>query len=160
MKINFNLKTLEKIGLNIGCDVPLFIRGHSAFSTGKGENLYPLNIPKRWYLIVYPNIKISTTFVYKNFSYNLINNYQKKIFFKNIFEDDIRKKFYSIEKAITCLSKYIPFRLTGTGSCSFSEFKKKSDALNILKKIPNWLNSFIAEGINISPVHVKLKNII
>lgn len=49
--------------------------------------------------------------------------------------------------------------LTGTGSCVFIQFKKKKEAIKILKKTPKWVKSFIAKSVNYSPLH-QFRNLI
>lgn len=151
--INFNENILIKIGLMLGSDVPFFIRRHSAFAEGRGEKLKKVFIPKRWYLITFPNnFKISTTKMFQDplLMYRAKKNYSKiiKLPFINDFEFIIKKKFKKIKNIIHLLSQYAPTRLTGTGSCVFSEFKNKKNAKKILKKIPKNFTSFLTKGIN------------
>jgi len=51
---------LAKIGLSLGADVPIFIHGHAAFAEGVGEKLTPVNPVESWYLMVQPEINVST----------------------------------------------------------------------------------------------------
>jgi len=51
---------LIAIGKGIGADVPVFIEGQSSWAEGIGEILYPLNLPKYFYLVVSINKHVST----------------------------------------------------------------------------------------------------
>ncbi|WP_261979437.1 hypothetical protein [Buchnera aphidicola] len=78
--------------------------------------------------------------------------------FSNDFEHIIKKKFIKIKNLIEMLSQYAPSRLTGTGSCVFSQFNNKKSAQKILSLIPKNMKGFIAKSIDISPDHQFLKN--
>ena len=52
------------ISLNLGADVPLFINGHSSWGEGIGEILFPMPLPKYFYLVVSINKHISTVEVF------------------------------------------------------------------------------------------------
>lgn len=156
--IQFTLKELSLFSLKIGSDIPGFIMGHTAIIEGIGDILHPIQKKEKWYLIVYPNINISTK---KMFSSSLLTKYHSKksipelltASFSNDFEKIAKKQFMSIEKLITTLSKYAPARMTGTGSCIFAEFNDKQSAEKISKLIPKNIKSFIAKSVNISPLH-------
>ena len=51
---------LAELGLTLGADVPLFVRGFTAFAEGVGEKLQPVNLTERVYLVVTPDCHIST----------------------------------------------------------------------------------------------------
>ncbi|WP_232501634.1 4-(cytidine 5'-diphospho)-2-C-methyl-D-erythritol kinase [Candidatus Tachikawaea gelatinosa] len=158
-KIHFSSNFLEKIGANLGCDIPLFIRGHTSFGEGKGDRLKPFCLLKtKWYLILYPNIQISTKEIFQEYS---IKNHNKSFSslsslfnkpFKNDCEEIVRKKYSLINKLFLWLSQYATPNLTGTGSCVFAIFNKKKHAENVLLLIPKWTEGFISKGINASPL--------
>lgn len=57
--------TLQKIGLTLGADVPFFVSGHNtAYATGVGEILQPIDLPPCEILLVKPNVHISTAAVF------------------------------------------------------------------------------------------------
>jgi 4-diphosphocytidyl-2-C-methyl-D-erythritol kinase len=64
--LNYALKTLLPISVQLGCDVPFFLYGHTALGEGYGEIVTPLpGIKKRWVLLVKPNFTLSTEWVYR-----------------------------------------------------------------------------------------------
>ena len=73
---------LETAGLEIGADVPFFIRGGCAWGEGKGNVLKQLNpvLGKGAILLVYPNIHINTGWAYKNLNLNLTKSGDNVIF--------------------------------------------------------------------------------
>ncbi len=46
---------LAEIGLKLGADVPVFIRGYSGWAEGVGEKLTSMALPERWYLVISPD---------------------------------------------------------------------------------------------------------
>ena len=59
-----NTDELAGLGLRLGADVPLFVRGHSAFAEGVGERLSPLSLGERHYLLAWPGVSVSTARVF------------------------------------------------------------------------------------------------
>jgi len=57
---------LIAIGKGIGADVPVFIEGQSSWAEGIGEILYPLNLPKYFYLVVSINKHVSTQEIFSH----------------------------------------------------------------------------------------------
>jgi len=80
---------LEKLALSLGADVPFFLLQKPAIARGIGEILQPIeNFPSLWYVIVSPNLMISTAWTYERIKLNLTNNRNQNIissFKKNIF---------------------------------------------------------------------------
>lgn len=73
--LNWSMKRLEKIAAELGSDVPFCVQGGTALATGRGEVLTRLpDCPKVYVVIAYPKIEVSTAWVYKNFSRDLVIN--------------------------------------------------------------------------------------
>jgi 4-diphosphocytidyl-2C-methyl-D-erythritol kinase len=51
---------LARLGLALGADVPLFVRGRSAVGEGVGERLTPVDLPPRWFLVIHPGVSVPT----------------------------------------------------------------------------------------------------
>lgn len=56
---------LAEMGLTLGADVPVFVRGHAAFAEGVGEILMPVDPPEKWYLVAHPGVSIPTPVILK-----------------------------------------------------------------------------------------------
>ncbi|WP_457913950.1 4-(cytidine 5'-diphospho)-2-C-methyl-D-erythritol kinase [Candidatus Gillettellia adelgis] len=149
---------LAMLGLSLGADIPVFIHGHSALAEGIGEKLQPVNLPEKWYLVIHPDINILTPVIFgdvelkRNTPFRSLNELLLAPY-ENDCEPIIRKRFFEVDQLILWLLKYAPSRLTGTGACVFSEFDTEITALQVLEKAPAWLHSFVARGVNISPLH-------
>ncbi len=149
---------LAAIGLTLGADVPVFVRGHAAFAEGVGEILTPVDPREKWYLVAHPGVSIPTPVIFND--PDLPRNTPKrsiktllKCEFGNDCEVIARKRFREVDAALSWLLEYAPSRLTGTGACVFAEFDTESRARQVLEQAPEWLKGFVAKGVNLSPLH-------
>ncbi|WLI76470.1 4-(cytidine 5'-diphospho)-2-C-methyl-D-erythritol kinase [Kosakonia sp. H02] len=148
---------LAALGLTLGADVPVFVRGHAAFAEGVGEILTPVNPPEKWYLVAHPGVSIPTPVIFndpelpRNTPVRSIETLLK-CEFGNDCEVIARKRFRKVDAALSWLLEYAPSRLTGTGACVFAEFDTESAARQVLEQAPEWLHGFVARGVNLSPL--------
>ena len=152
---------LATLGLSLGADVPVFVRGHAAFAEGIGEILTPVEPPEKWYLVAHPGVSIPTPTIFRdpelprNTPVRSISTLLK-CEFRNDCEVIARKRFREVDAALSWLLEYAPSRLTGTGACVFAEFDTESAARQVLEQAPEWLQGFVARGVNISPLKLAL----
>ncbi len=149
---------LTELGLTLGADVPVFVRGHAAFAEGVGERLIAANPPQKWYLVLHPGVSIPTPVIFKDpelprdtptRSMEMLMNCE----FRNDCEVIARKRFREVDALLSWLLEYAPSRLTGTGACVFAEFDTESAARQVLKQAPEWSQGFVARGVNLSALH-------
>lgn len=57
---------LAALGLTLGADVPVFVRGHAAFAEGVGEILTPVEPEEKWYLVAHPGVSIPTPVIFND----------------------------------------------------------------------------------------------
>jgi len=152
---------LARLGLPLGADVPVFIRGFSAWAEGVGERLIPLELPERWYVVIHPGVGVSTRDVFQ--STELTRNSPLitiRAFFeaggRNDCEPVVRARCPEVAAALDWLSRYAPARLTGTGSCIFASCATAIEAERIAARVPDDWTSFVARGLNISPAQRSL----
>ncbi|HII3072854.1 TPA: 4-(cytidine 5'-diphospho)-2-C-methyl-D-erythritol kinase [Citrobacter freundii] len=153
-----SIDELAALGLTLGADVPVFVRGHPAFAEGVGEILTPVEPEEKWYLVAHPGVSIPTPVIFND--PDLPRNTPKrsiktllKCEFGNDCEVIARKRFREVDAALSWLLEYAPSRLTGTGACVFAEFDTESRARQVLEQAPEWLKGFVAKGVNLSPLH-------
>ncbi|HEJ9056414.1 TPA: 4-(cytidine 5'-diphospho)-2-C-methyl-D-erythritol kinase [Serratia fonticola] len=149
---------LADMGLTLGADVPVFVRGHAAFAEGIGEQLQPANPAEKWYLVAHPGVSIPTPVIFadaelkRNTPVRPLNALLQAPY-ANDCEPIARKRFREVEQLLSWLLQYAPSRLTGTGACVFAEFDSEPAALQVLNQAPVWLRGFVARGVNVSPLH-------
>lgn len=154
---HFSDDELAEIGLALGADVPVFVRGFAAFAEGVGEKLSPAHPDEKWYLVVRPNVSIATADIFGH--PDLPRNTPKRDLETllntpsvNDCEKIVRMLYPEVDKQLSWLLQYAPSRLTGTGSCVFAEFSSKSEAETILAQLSDKVSAFVAQGRNISPL--------
>lgn len=151
------LSTLVQLGLMLGADVPVFVRGESALAEGIGEQFTPANPAQKWYLVAVPPVNISTSRIFGDSDLRRETSPRSlaelmAVPFQNDCEPIARKYFFSVEQHISWLLEYAPSRLTGTGACVFAEFDTEVAARQVLSKAPSWMRGFVARGLNVSPL--------
>jgi 4-diphosphocytidyl-2-C-methyl-D-erythritol kinase len=62
--LDLPLATLEGIGLQLGADVPFFLRGHNAWVEGIGEKITPIELPPGRFLVVKPDAGLDTRLIF------------------------------------------------------------------------------------------------
>jgi 4-diphosphocytidyl-2-C-methyl-D-erythritol kinase len=157
---------LARLGLPLGADVPVFVRGSSAWAEGVGEQLVPVELPERWYVVIHPGVAVPTRDVFQ--SPELTRNTPVitiRDFFgpegssgsRNDCEPVVRARYPEVADALSWLGKFAPARLTGTGSCIFAAFGSAIDAERVAARAPDRWRAFVARGLNVSPVHALLR---
>ncbi|MDP9084456.1 MAG: 4-(cytidine 5'-diphospho)-2-C-methyl-D-erythritol kinase, partial [Pseudomonadota bacterium] len=127
-KLHWSVEDLAALGLKLGADVPVFIRGRAAWAEGIGERLTPLfgaeAPPETNYLILKPNIGVSTVDVFTDLELTR-NSAPITIhgFLASGGRNDcvgvVRRRYPEVARALDWLSGFGAARLTGTGACVF-----------------------------------------
>jgi 4-diphosphocytidyl-2-C-methyl-D-erythritol kinase len=157
---------LARLGLPLGADVPVFVRGSSAWAEGVGEQLVPVELPERWYVVIHPGVAVPTRDVFQ--SPELTRNTPVitiRAFFgpegssgsRNDCEPVVRARYPEVADALSWLGNFAPARLTGTGSCIFAAFGSAIEAERVAARAPDRWRAFVARGLNVSPVHALLR---
>ena len=156
-----SLDELASLALPLGADVPVFIQGSSAWAEGVGERLTPVRLAPAWYVILYPGVGMSTREVFQ--SPELTRNSPLitiRAFFqsggRNDCEPVVRARSPEIAAALDWLAHQGDARLTGTGSCVFAVRASAADAERLAARVPDRWMSFVARGLDTSPVHALL----
>jgi len=166
---NLTLSELSHLGLSLGADVPIFIHGFSAFAEGVGEELTPVSPKECWFLVSKPNVSISTASVFtdpdltRNTPKVILNDDIDKLAIDLCHNDCqtlVIKKYPEVAKLLAWLVEYAPSRMTGTGACIFSRFETEQEAYRIQSLLPNGMMSFVAKGVNTSPLRNVINNLV
>ncbi|WP_372504547.1 4-(cytidine 5'-diphospho)-2-C-methyl-D-erythritol kinase [Thiothrix lacustris] len=152
---------LAALGLRLGADVPVFVRGHAAWAEGVGEQLTPVVLPNSWYVVIHPKVHVPTAELFSSPHLTRDSPAITLATFHggaglNAFQPVVEKRYPEVAEAINWLSRYSTAKLTGSGSCLFAPVSSKQEGEKILKSLPNKWFGFVAEGANISPLHQKL----
>ena len=148
---------LADLGLTLGADVPVFVRGRSSWGEGIGEILQPIELPPRWYLVLVPPCHVSTAEI---FSDPELTRDSPRIriadFLAGSVQNDclsvVCRRYPPVQEAMRWLGHYSSPRLTGTGAAVFASFEDEVSARQVYKEVPGVYRAFVARGVNCSPV--------
>lgn len=80
---------MHGLASRLGSDVAFFLHAGTAVCRGRGEQVTPLDdVPETTYVVVYPNVKVSTKEVYENLVLSDLTNPQKG---NRLFIDDLEQ---------------------------------------------------------------------
>ncbi len=152
---------LAEIGLALGADVPVFVRGHAAFAEGVGERLQPVELSEPWFLVIVPQVSVSTAEIFSDpeLTRNTPAITVRSLLAgggRNDCQPVVEKRYPEVRNALSLLNNFVPARMTGTGSCVFGSFPNKGEADRVCRQLPADLPAFVAQGRNISMLHRRL----
>jgi len=153
---------LAELGLNLGADVPVFVRGRAAFAEGVGERLQPVDLPEPWFLVIAPQVSVSTAEIFAD--PELTRN-TPAITVRSLLaggghndcQPVVEKRYPEVRNALSLLNKFVQARMTGTGACVFGSFPNEDEADKVRRQLPATLPSFVARGRNVSMLHRSLE---
>jgi len=167
-KVQINEAELNNIGKGIGADVPLFLYGNACIMRGIGNKISPVELPSLWYLIIYPNISISTRRVYeglkivltkKQNDIKLVAKFSGTREVSAILENDLER----IGILLCPIIKTIKDRLiesgasgtlmSGSGSSVFGIFENEEGAKQASASLTNMGKIFIARSVKSGGSH-------
>lgn len=156
---NLNRDQLQKIGLQLGADVPVFINAQTAWAEGVGEDLQAIEMQPKWFLVIQPDCHVSTAEIFSHKDLTRDTSAIKVAAFlerggQNDCEALVRKLYPQVDNALIWLQQFDRnARMTGTGACVFASFQSAEEALNVQARLPNHLPGFVAQGVNKSPIY-------
>ena len=160
---------LAALGLKLGADVPVFVRGRAAWAEGVGEVLTPLELPESWFLVIIPPCHVPTAELFaapeltRNVQSSKIpafisgqwpKQWQER--WVNVFEPVVRQRYPDVDNALKWLAKFAPARMSGSGACLFAPFDSEVLARQVMAEMPPQWRGFVAKGLNRSPLHTRL----
>jgi 4-diphosphocytidyl-2-C-methyl-D-erythritol kinase len=154
---------LAAIGLSLGADVPVFVRGHSAWAEGIGEQLTPIDLPLRHYVIVDPCVHVPTAGLFqaaeltRNSPHLTISSFLDGVETANVFAPVVRARFAQVAAALDWLGQHGDAKLSGSGGCIFTAADSALRAETIMRDCPKGFRAYRANGVNRSPLHEALK---
>lgn len=166
---------LAALAMSLGADVPFFLGAGPAWVEGIGERLTPLAVPPAHYLLVHPQVHVSTREIFTDpgltrstkplriadFSAaaGAVGNTTaaRALFGANDLEPIVRRRVPEVEAVLKSLRRFGPARMTGSGSAVFvplaSEQEASAARATLMQESPGWW-SCIAEGLDEHPLGV------
>jgi 4-diphosphocytidyl-2-C-methyl-D-erythritol kinase len=158
---DLKLKRVELLALatRLGADVPFFVYGENAIGEGIGDVLAALSLEPAWYLVLDPQVHVSTR---ETFADPALTRNSKGIkippFFpglgRNDLEPVVAARFPGVAAHLTWLRRYRSnARMSGSGACVFAEFATQEQAREVQAQAPKTMRSFVARGLERHPLH-------
>lgn len=156
-------EALAGIGLGLGADVPVFVRGQTAWAEGIGERLRPVELPLAWFVIVDPGIHVPTRDLFqapeltRDAPPATIVDFVSGARLGNAFESVLRRLQPAVDATLRIMSEHGQACLTGSGSGCFLRFDTREAALQARAALPDEWRSWVATGVSRSPLLAALE---
>ena len=165
LKLDLDNSEMEAVALELGADIPFFIRGGCQYAEGIGDLLSPGEIEDNFIvLLVIPDISIATSWAYKNLDYlSLTSDTQdvnlarfprngetnKRRYFRNDFENLVFSEYPEIGEIKRQISESgaVYASLSGSGSGVFGLYDSMDEAENGKEKLGKDYDSYILKLI-------------
>jgi 4-diphosphocytidyl-2-C-methyl-D-erythritol kinase len=176
-QLNLSRAELLSLGLKLGADVPFFIYGTNAWAEGVGEQLQTISLKEAYYLVLTPNVHVSTAqiFANKQLTKNAIPktmsdfsrasnsvvpnsaNDNSNTEFTNQLEKVVCNDYPAVSACLTWLKQFGDARMSGSGASVFLEVANEKIANEIWQQKPKELlgfsvQGFVAKGLNQHPL--------
>ncbi len=153
-----NENQLANLGVRLGADVPVFVRGRSAWAEGVGDLLEPVELPDCWYVVMDPGVAVSTAALFadpdltRNAPRTTIPRFASGNATDNTFEPVVRARYAEIVQALDWLGQYGHARLSGSGGCIFLPLDTPANGEALIASCPPGMRAWLARGVSRSPL--------
>jgi 4-diphosphocytidyl-2-C-methyl-D-erythritol kinase len=148
---------LSALAVRLGADVPFFLLGRNAFAEGIGERLTPLDLGPAWYVVITPQVAVSTREI---FSSTALTRDTKPLtitaFFAGLGRNDLEPvvcgRFPQVARALEWLKGFGDARMSGSGASVFAAFRTESEARAVVARIPGEWRGIAVRGLDRHPL--------
>jgi 4-diphosphocytidyl-2-C-methyl-D-erythritol kinase len=154
---------LADIAIGLGADVPVFVRGTSAWAEGVGERLTPLALPERWFVVVDPGVSVPTRDLFqvpeltRNSPQLTIPLFVSGVPTGNAFEPVVRGRFPAVAAALDWLGQHGEARLSGSGGAVFAAVASRDAGDAVLRELPVGFRGWVVLGVNESQLRHRMR---
>ena len=149
---------LQDLGARLGADVPFFIYGRNALGEGIGQRLTALALPSASYLVITPQVAVSTKEIFSLALTGQSKRLKIPPFFAgqgaNDLEAAVVDRYPAVAAQLAWLRQRCPqARMTGSGACLFAEFATQAEAAAVQAQLPSGMSGFVARGLDRHPLY-------
>lgn len=156
--LRLSRQELERLGLQLGADVPVFVYGRSAFAEGVGEVLQPVELPPAWYVVLVPPVQVPTAEIFGDRELTRNTNPITIAAFltgkgRNDLEPVVCRRYPQVAEYLEWLKRFGDARMTGSGACVFAGFATRDEAEAVMAAKPEAIRGFMAQGVDRHPLY-------
>ncbi|MEJ6670698.1 MAG: 4-(cytidine 5'-diphospho)-2-C-methyl-D-erythritol kinase [Pseudomonadales bacterium] len=154
--LDFSKAQLQRIGADLGADIPFFIQGGDAWVSGLGEHIEPLSLPESWYVVGYPRVVIPTAEIFtdpdltRDAEPSTIARFLGSVHSKqwrNDLEGVAIRRYPEVGQLKNWLSSQGAAKMSGSGSAVFLEVASQAEAQALVALMPTqWQGFKVAAG--------------
>ena len=149
---------LQKLGLALGADVPVFVHGRNTFAEGIGEAFTDVALPPEYYLVLHPAVNVPTAAIFGTPELKRNTPPMHPADWRhgqghNDLEPVACARFPAVAEHLDWLRQFAPAALmTGSGACVFAGFPSRGEAEGVLSRQPAGMTGWVAEGLPAHPL--------
>jgi len=161
-KLHLSPEQLLPLAAKLGADVPFFVYGRNAIGEGIGERLTAIDLAPAWYLVLTPQVSVSTKETFKSALTRSTKRLKMSPFLSghgaNDLEPVVVARYPDVAASLGWLRKHRPqARMTGSGACVFAEFETEAEAralhaAALQSDLPGGMHGFVARGLEQHPL--------
>lgn len=149
---------LERLGLSLGADVPVFVHGRNTFAEGVGEAFTDVDLPPETYLVLNPTVHVPTAAIFgapelKRDTPAVLPSEWRSGQGHNDLEPVACARFPAVAEHLAWLKQQAPqAMMTGSGACVFAGFPERGEAEALLARLPPGIKGWVADGLSEHPL--------
>lgn len=171
-KLDLPRAELQALALKLGADVPFFVFGQNAFAEGIGEALEAVQLPRRYFLVVTPQVHVPTAEIFSDrFLTRDTSLVTMAVFLaqqaaqqpgwpdsfgRNDMQQVVAGKYAEVAQVLRWFETIAPARMTGSGASVFAAFASLAEAEAVQARLPgDWKNgwrSAVATSLDTHPL--------
>jgi 4-diphosphocytidyl-2-C-methyl-D-erythritol kinase len=157
-QLHLKRNELQSLAAKLGADVPFFVYGRNALGEGIGERLSALDLPPAWYLVLAPQVTVSTRETFASALTPRGKRLKIPPFLSgqgvNDLEPVVVARYPDVAASLAWLRQHRPqARMTGSGACVFAEFETEAEARALHSALPGGMQGFVARGLERHPLY-------
>ena len=149
---------LERIGLTLGADVPVFVHGRNTFAEGIGEAFTDIDLPPATYLVLQPAATVPTAAIFG--APELVRDtpaIRPADWLPGDGRNDLEavacSRFPAVAAQLDWLRRHAPqAMMTGSGACVFAAFAQRQAAEQVHARLPPGTTGWLADGLAAHPL--------
>jgi 4-diphosphocytidyl-2-C-methyl-D-erythritol kinase len=156
-EINWPSERLQRLGLELGADLPIFLHGRAAFAEGVGERFSDIVLPPAWYLVLVPKVQVPTAAIFASPDLRRDTPAILPAGWRpgqggNDLEAVACRLYPEVARHLAWLARFGDARMSGSGACVFAGFFDEAAARAVWAQLPPDMEGFVARGLDRHPL--------